>query len=165
MYRNRWQRAALRVWQTRCSVLVTGDNIAPTNPMEGTMKKSMLVLAMAAAAVFGPVVADAESPTPDAQGRFSFELEEAQTPHRGKAVEGYVYNGSAWRITNVRLRVESLDDSGAVKGEGSGWVVGDVKAGGRGYFFVLVAPGAASYRATVQSFDRVAREAPHMEAP
>jgi hypothetical protein len=71
-----------------------------------------------------------------------------------------VYNNLPWRITNVRLRVESVDSAGGVTGETYGWVVGDVKAGGRGYFFVLVSSGAATYRATVESFNKVALEAP-----
>jgi len=39
-------------------------------------------------------------------------------------------------------------------------VIGDVKAGGRGYFYVPIPAPAKTYRATVQSFDKVAVEAP-----
>jgi len=121
---------------------------------------------MAVAGVFGPIVAaKAESPAIGAENQFRFQFEEAQRSHRGQAVEGYLYNGLPWRITNVRLRVESLDGSGRVTGEASGWVVGDVKGGGRGYFFVPVVSPAATYRATVQSFDKVVLEAPPLQAP
>ena len=131
------------------------------------MKNLIRVLRMivVVAGVSAPIVADAQTPATGTQGHFRFELEEAQTPHRGRGVEGYLYNGLPWRITNVRLRIESLDAAGTVTGEGSGWVLGDVRAGGRGYFFVLVSPGASTYRATVQSFDRVMLEAPRLEAP
>ena len=131
------------------------------------MRSLMTVLRMVVvvAAVAGPVGADAQTPATPAESHFRFELDEAQTPHRGRGVEGYLYNGLPWRITNIRLRIESLDATGTVTGEGSGWVLGDVKAGGRGYFFVLVSPGAATYRATVQSFDRVMLEPPRLEAP
>jgi hypothetical protein len=131
------------------------------------MKNLMTVLRMVVvvAAVAWPVVAGAQTPATHAESDFRFELEDAQSPHRGRGVEGYLYNGLPWRITNVRLRVESLDATGTVTGEGSGWVLGDVRAGGRGYFFFLVSPGATSYRATVQSFDRVMLEAPRLEAP
>lgn len=130
------------------------------------MRKLLVVLGMVVvAALTDAVVAGAQTPAAGTDSQFRFELEEARTPHRGRGVEGYVYNGLPWRITNVRLRVESLDATGTVTGEGSGWVLGDVKAGGRGYFFVLVSPGAATYRATVQSFDRVMLEAPRLEAP
>ena len=120
---------------------------------------------MVVAGVVGPAVAKAQTSATDAQNPFRFELEEAQSPFRGRAVEGYVYNNLPWRITNVRLRVESVDPTGTVTGEAYGWVVGDVRAGGRGYFFVLVSSRAATYRATVQSFDKVALEAPKPEAP
>jgi hypothetical protein len=125
----------------------------------------ILVLGMVVAGVVGPVVAETQTPATDAQNPFRFELEEAQSPFRGRAVEGYVYNNLPWRITNVRLRVESVDPTGKVTGEASGWVVGDVRAGGRGYFFVLVSSRAATYRATVQSFNKVVLEAPQFEAP
>jgi hypothetical protein len=81
------------------------------------------------------------------------------------AVEGFVYNGLPWLITSVRLRVDSVDDDGRVIASASGWVIGDVKAGGRGYFWVPVSSPAKTYRATVQSFDKVAAEAPRIEAP
>ena len=123
-----------------------------------------LLIVVIAAGLLGPTGAEAQAPARETQSQFRFELEEAPASHRGRAVEGYVYNHLPWRITNVRLRVECLDQSGAVTSEASGWVVGDVKAGGRAYFFVPVASRAATYRATVQSFDRVGPEAPH-EAP
>src|ERR1700745_1613496 len=110
---------------------------------------------MVVAGVMAPLVAETQTPGPDAQSPFRFELEETQNPYRGRAVEGYLYNSLPWRITNVRLRVESVEQNGTVPGDASGWVQGDVKAGGRGYFFVPVSSHAATYRATVQSFDKV----------
>jgi hypothetical protein len=53
-----------------------------------------------------------------------------------------------------------VDPAGKVIGEASGWVLGDVAAGGQGYFFVPVSSPAAAYRVTVESFDRISREAP-----
>jgi hypothetical protein len=130
------------------------------------MQRVALVLAMAVAGAFGPIVAvRAESPAISAETQFRFQLEEAHRSHRGQAVEGYLYNGLPWRITNVRLRVESLDGSERMTSEASDWVVGDVKGGGRGYFFVPVVSPAATYRATVQSFDKVLLEAPPLQAP
>jgi hypothetical protein len=126
------------------------------------MKRSLLVVAMMTT-ILTPAVVAAQTPGP-AQGEFRFDLEEASS-HRGRGVEGYVYNDSQWRITNVRVRVQSVDPSGTVTNESAGWVVGDVKAGGRAYFYVPVPSHAASYRASVQSFDRVMLEAPRTEAP
>ena len=128
------------------------------------MKGLVLVFAIVVAGALGPLVVKAQPPAPQSQDQFRFDLEEAHS-HRGKGVEGYVYNESPWRITNVRLRVQSVDPTGAVTNESSGWVVGDVKAGGRGYFYVAVPAHAASYRATVQSFDKVGFEDARPQAP
>ena len=130
--------------------------------VSGHMISRRAFLAGSVAVLTVPCAAEAQQP---AQNSFRFELEEGQNPFRGRAIEGYVYNNLPWRITNVRLRVESVDGTGGVAGESYGWVVGDVKAGGRGYFFVLVSSGAATYRATVESFNKVALEAPQLEAP
>jgi len=128
--------------------------------------KTLLLVAMTITitTLAGSVGAKAQTPVADAQGPFRFELEQADGP-RGLGVEGYVYNGLPWRITNVRLRVDSVDANGMVTASASGWVVGDVKAGDRGHFYVVVSSPATMYRATVQSFDRVAVEAPRFEAP
>ena len=129
------------------------------------MQRMALVFVTVVVGVFGSIVAvKAESPAIGAESQFRFELEEAQRSHRGQAVEGYLYNSLPWRITNVRLRVESLDGTGRVTGEASGWVVGDIKGGGRGYFYVPVTSPAVNYRATVQSFDKVVLEIP-LQAP
>ena len=128
------------------------------------MKRMLLLFAMTITTIAGAVVAKAQTPTADAQTPFRFELAQADGP-RGLGVEGYVYNGLPWRITNVRLRVDSVDANGTVTASASGWVTGDVRAGGRGYFYVLVSSPAKTYRASVQSFDKVAVEAPRFEAP
>ena len=123
------------------------------------MKRMLLLFVMTLTTVAGSVVAKAQTPTVDAQTPFRFELAQADGP-RGLGVAGYVYNGLPWRITNVRLRVDSVDADGTVTASASGWVTGDVKAGGQGYFYVPVSSAAKTYRATVQSFDKVAGEAP-----
>ena len=128
------------------------------------MRNITLVFIVVVAGILGPVVAKAQTAATAAPGPFRFDLEESDTP-RGKGVEGYIYNESPWRITNVRLRVQSVDATGAITNESSGWVVGDVRAGGRSYFYVPVPAHAASYRATVQSFDRVGLEGARPEAP
>ena len=128
------------------------------------MTRVLLVCATLVGGALVPVVVGAQAPVTDVPGQFRFELEEAQNPMRGRAVEGFVYNNPPWRITNVRLRVESLDATGAVTGETSGWVVGDVRSGGRGYFYVPVPARGATYRASVQSFDKVGLEV-RPEAP
>jgi hypothetical protein len=114
--------------------------------MELPMKKVLLLFAMTLTTIAGTGIAMAESPTADTP--FRFDLAQSNS-HRGTGVEGYVYNGLPWRISNVRLRIDSVDASGAVTASASGWVVGDVKAGGRAYFYVPVPAPATTYRATV----------------
>ena len=126
------------------------------------MKVTMLVIAMTLAAIVGADVARAETATADAP--FRLELAQANGA-RGLGVEGYVYNGLPWRITNVRVRVESVDANGTVTTSASGWVIGDVKSGGRGYFYVPVSAPGKTYRGAVQSFDKVAVEARGVETP
>jgi len=128
------------------------------------MKSMLLLVAMTITTIAGAVIVRTESATGDARTPFRFELAQADGP-RGLGVEGRIHNGLPWRITNVRLRVDSVDASGAVTASALGWVLGDVKAGGRGYFYVPVSSAANTYRATVQSFDKVAVEAPRFEAP
>ena len=99
----------------------------------------------------------ARTATADAETPFHLELAQADRP-RGLGVEGYVQNGVQWRITSVLLRVDSVDASTTVTASALGSVLGDVKAGSRGY--VPVSSAANTYRATVQSFDKVAVEAP-----
>ncbi len=90
-------------------------------------------------------------------GSFRFEVA-PRTYARAPAVEGYVYNDGIYRITNVRLKIEVLDGNGAVIEEVMGWVMGDVLAGGRGYFVVQCRTRTAlSYRVTVVAFDAVSR--------
>jgi len=126
--------------------------------------KTLLLAAMTIATIAGSGAAMAQTPVADTQASFRFELDQTNGP-RGLGVEGYVYNSLSSRITNVRLRVDSVDANGVVTASASGWVVGDVNAGGRGYFYVAVSSPATMYRAAVQSFDKVAVEAPHFEAP
>jgi hypothetical protein len=128
------------------------------------MKRMLTLVVMTITMIAGAVVAKMQTPMAHAQTPFRFELAESDGP-RGLGVEGYVYNGLPWRITNVRLRVDGVDANGTVTASASGWVMGDVKAGGRGYFYVLVSSPAKTYRATVQSFDKVAGERPRIEAP
>src|SRR5262249_17479904 len=130
------------------------------------MKRQLLLLlvAMTIATIAGSVLAMAQTGTADTRTPFRFELAQASGP-RGGGVEGYVYNGLPWLITNVRLQVDSVDTNGTVTESSSGWVVGNVKAGGRGYFYVPVSSPATTYRATVQSFDKVTTDAPRVEAP
>src|SRR5678816_3641300 len=114
-------------------------------------------MAMAAVADVQELIASDETP-------FSFQLNQTEG-HRGLGVEGWVYNGLAWRITNVRLQIDGVDPNGAVIVSAAGWVLGDVPARGRGYFYIPVSAPAVTYRASVQEFDKVTLEALAPQAP
>ena len=125
---------------------------------------SMMLLVLGMTMRSGSAASTADTPDGDERSQFRFEYEQTQSP-RGRAVQGWVYNGLPWRVTNVRLRVDCVDANGAVIGSGTGWVLGDVSAGGHGFFYVSVSSPGATYRVSVQSFDKVAREAPAPQAP
>ena len=94
------------------------------------MRLWVLVLFGVASMTLAPVaVGRAQTPREDAP--FQFDLAQAAGPRR-LAVEGFVHNGLPWLITNVRLRVDSVDGDGTVIASASGWVMGDAKAHGRG---------------------------------
>ena len=78
------------------------------------------ILGTATAAGTQTALASDESP-------FRFQFEQSESP-RGLAVEGYVYNALPWRITNVRVQVDSIDANGTLVASAAGWVLGDVPA-------------------------------------
>jgi hypothetical protein len=112
--------------------------------------------------LLGPALAHAGDVT---QGDFSVGWEPHLIGGRDTAVKGYVDNRSQLRVGDVHLRVEALDDRGQVVGESFGWVMGDVPAGGRGYFVVRVPVSGSAYRVTVDSYDAISTSAAGGEAP
>lgn len=126
-------------------------------------KTLLPVLGMIVTTVMAAGAAQAQTPSVDERSAFRFEFSPTQTP-RGLGIEGWAYNDSAWRLTNVRLRVECVDAGGTVTASAAGWVQGDLRAGGRAYFYVSVPSHAPAYRVTVESFHKISREGPP-EAP
>ena len=120
--------------------------------------RRLLLTLFALSVLVGPAAHAQSVGTPD-QSPFRFELEEVRN-HRGPAVEGYLYNGLPWRIGNVRVRIESLEVTGQVKGEAYGWALGDSPAAGRVFFTVPITERGEAYRASVDSFDRMSLEQP-----
>ena len=139
---------------------MTGNNLVLGLLVAGLLGPTIGVLV---AGLLGPTVAVAEPAQADSP--FRFELEQRGNPRRGLAVAGYLYSGLPWRITNVRLRVESVDSKGAVTAESHGWVLGDVVPGGRAYFYLPISWPAPTYRPVVESFDRVSAPTSRVEAP
>jgi hypothetical protein len=128
------------------------------------MTRVLVVLATIAMTIGTATAAGAQTALASDESPFRFQFEQREGP-RGLAVEGYIYNALPWRITNVRLQVDSIDASGTLVAFASGWVLGDVAAGGRGYFYVPVSAPAPTYRPSVQTFDKVMLEVPAAQAP
>ena len=119
------------------------------------MKPTLLV-----AALLGLLPATAH-----AQGLVSLELFRVEWTVRTDSwvkpgIDGYVYNSSGYRVSNVRLRVETLDGANQPIGERFTWVYGNIDHRGRAYFVLPPPPPGGTYRITVVSCDPVAREAP-----
>lgn len=92
------------------------------------------------------------------QGLFHIEWQQDLVGGRDPALQGFVHNRSHLRVSNVRLRVDALDAGARVIGQSFGWVFGDIPAGGRGYFVMLIGAPGAEYRVTVDSYDPIAEE-------
>jgi|SRR5215468_3153776 len=92
------------------------------------------------------------------QGLFDIEWEPDVVGGRDPALQGFIHNRSHLRVSNVRLRVDALDAGARVIGQSFGWVFGDIPAGGRGYFVVLIGPPGTAYRVSVDSYDPIAEE-------
>jgi|RhiMetdeSRZDD1v2_1073273.scaffolds.fasta_scaffold43553_4 hypothetical protein len=104
----------------------------------------------------GLVVSPAGAMAPEAAGGFfRAEWSVPALPPAFTKIEGYVYNDSRLRVTDVRLRVASLDTAGRAVGQTMGWVIGDIPPSSRAYFEISLATPAAAYGVTVVSFDVV----------
>jgi hypothetical protein len=110
----------------------------------------MLLLLVAAALCSADAIAQEGMP---AGQSFRVDAEPDLLGRRGPAIVGWLYNDHTFAVSNVRLRVEVLDESGQALGEGEGWLYGNVPARGRAYFFVSVPRYAKTYRVTVVRFD------------
>jgi hypothetical protein len=116
------------------------------------------LLALLVAGLISVLDADAQSQP------LAFRVEwERRTGFWRPAIEGHIYNDSEYRIGNVRLRVEVLDDAGQRLGEKTAWCYGVIEAHSRGYFVIPLPELGQTYRITVDSYDMLARRAP--EAP
>jgi hypothetical protein len=72
---------------------------------------------------------------------------------------GHIYNDSVYRISSVRLRVQTVNASNDVVNESLAWVYVSVPARGREYFSIRRPPGGETFRLAVESFVLFSREA------
>jgi hypothetical protein len=122
------------------------------------MRPRALLIAVTALLVVA-AVAWAQSPgrpTPE-----SFRIEwERRSPSMRPGVDGYIYNDSRWRVTNVRVRAVVVDAAGSRVRETVVSVWGNAVPGTR-TFFVLPAIGEGEiYQLSVISFDLISEQTP-----
>ncbi|MBM3219061.1 MAG: hypothetical protein FJZ38_10330 [Candidatus Rokubacteria bacterium] len=100
---------------------------------------------------FGGTRALAVSATPVTELRVAWE-----TVARGAkaVVRGYVYNDHHLRAEKIQLRIEQLDASARPVVTRVAWVPGTIAYRDRAYFEAAVPAAGATYRVSIESFDR-----------
>ena len=122
------------------------------------MRQSALLIAVTAL-VIAAAVAQAQSPGRPTAESFRFEWVR-HSPSMRPGVDGYIYNDSRWRVTNLRIRAVVVDGAGAKVRESVASVWGNAVPGTR-TFFVLPAIGEGeTYQLTVISFDLISEQNP-----
>jgi hypothetical protein len=101
--------------------------------------------------VLSPAVSQAEEPV----GVTSLQVRwEVDPPRNGlQAVCGHVFNDRPMNAARVRLRVEGLDERGAVTRRREAEVLGQVPSGGSALYCITMFAGAVTYRVTVIGAD------------
>ena len=121
------------------------------------MRRRVLLLVMTTLLV----VTSAHAQGPGRPSPESFRIEWTRRPAWMRpGVDGYLYNDSRWRVTNVRVRAQVVSAAGGTVRETVVSVYGNSVPGARAFF---VLPGIAegeSYQLTVVSFDLVSQEGP-----
>src|SRR5213592_3491748 len=114
----------------------------------------LLVLAM----LLAGASSHAQSDRPTAE---SFRIEWARRPGWMRpGTDGYLYNESRWRVTNVRVRAQVVDGTGRVVRETVVSVFGNAVPGARTFFALPPLAGGETFLLTVASFDLISLESP-----
>ena len=122
------------------------------------MRQGALLIAVAAL-VAAAAVAQAQGPGRPTSESFRIEWVR-RPPSMRPGVDGYIYNDSRWRVTNIRVRAVVVDAAGTVVRESVVSVWGNAVPGTR-TFFVLPALGEGQiYQLTVITFDLISEQTP-----
>ena len=126
------------------------------------MRRRALVLVLAMLLPGTSSYAQSDRPTAE-----SFRIEWSRRPGWMRpGTDGYLYNESRWRVTNVRIRAQVVDGSGRVVRETVVSVFGNAVPGTRTFFSLPPLAEGESYQLAVASFDLIAREGPaRQESP
>ena len=112
----------------------------------------MLAMVLAGTSSF----AQSDLPTND-----SFRLEWSRRPGWMRpGTDGFLYNESRWRVTNVRVQARALDGSGRLVRETVVSVFGNSVPGVQTFFALPTLAEGETYQLEVVSFDLIAREGP-----
>ena len=123
------------------------------------MSRRALLLVLATVLAGTSSYAQSDRPTAD-----SFRLEWMRRPGWMRpGTDGYLYNESRWRVTNVRVQARALDGSGRLVRETVVSVFGNAVPGTRTFFALPALAEGESYQLEVVSFDLIAREGPARE--
>jgi hypothetical protein len=109
------------------------------------------------------VAGAAVAQTPEAEVAQALRVEWGSMTER-PGIEGYVYNGSAYRIGLVQIRVMSREGAAQPATPTLAWVYGNIPAGSRTYFRVRLPPRLEVVGVEIESFRLIARE-PRPESP
>ena len=121
------------------------------------MRRRVLLIAVVALAA--AAVAQAQPPgRPTAE---SFRIEWVRRPPSMRpGVDGYIYNDSRWRVTNLRVRAVVLDAAGNPVRETTVSVWGNAVPGTRTFFVLPSIREGEIYQCTVVSFDLISEQNP-----
>lgn len=123
------------------------------------MSRRVLLLVLALVLAGTSSYAQSDRPTND-----SFRLEWSRRPGWMRpGTDGFVYNESRWRVTNVRVQARALDGSGRLVRETTVSVFGNSVPGVRTFFALPPLGEGETYQLEVISFDLIAREGPARE--
>ncbi|HZN51062.1 MAG TPA: hypothetical protein VFD81_10535 [Methylomirabilota bacterium] len=123
------------------------------------MSRRVLLLALALVLAGTSSYAQSDRPTSD-----SFRLEWSRRPGWMRpGTDGFLYNDSRWRVTNVRVQARALDGSGRLVRETVVSVFGNSVPGVRAFFALPPIGEGETYQLEVISFDLIAREGPTRE--
>jgi len=119
------------------------------------MRRSSVLLAMAICLLGTSAYAQSPPPSPE-----SFRIEWIRRPGWMRpGVDGFIYNESRWRVTNVRVGAKVVDGSGSILRETVVSVFGNAVPGTRTFFVLPPIKDAESYELRVLSFDLISQEA------
>ena len=118
------------------------------------MSRRVLLLVLTMVLAGTSSYAQSDRPTAD-----SFRLEWSRRPGWMRpGTDGFLYNDSRWRVTNVRVQARALDGSGRLVRETVVSVFGNSVPGVRTFFALPALGEGETYRLEVVSFDLIARE-------